>query len=180
MLPSKWVAALLAGLCGVCLASALYGRRPDTEQDLKAHIESERNPVKKAKLEIRLGRLKLNQAEADYNQGNVQQGAALLVEYTNAMEAAWQTLRTSGRNAARQPQGFKELEMVLREGTRRLEDLKQRISYFDRDPIDKTQQVISKERSAVLEALFPTLQSTPKAKPKHFQAPGEASWRLWP
>ncbi len=180
MLPSRWVTAFLAGLCGVCLAGILHGKEHDSEQDLQARIQSERNSVKKAKFEIRLGRLKLNQAEANYNDGNVQQGEALLIEYTKAMEAAWQTLRDSGRNAARQPQGFKELEMALREGTRRLEDLKHRISYFDRDPVDKTQQGISKERSAVLEALFPTLQSAPKAKPRHFVAPGAASWRPWP
>lgn len=180
MLRSKWIAALLICFCGAFLTATLRGGKRDNEEDLKAHIQTEHNPVKKAKLQIRLASLQLNQAETNYNQGQTEQGAALLGAYGSSMQDAWKTLRESGRNAARQPQGFKELELALREGTRRLEDLKHRISYYDRDPVDKVQQALAAEHNAVLKALFPTLESTPKPKSKHAPAPGPPSWRAWP
>ncbi len=177
MLRSRWIVALLICSCGTFLAATARGAKHDNEEELKGRIQNEHNPVKKAKLQIRLGRLQLDQAETNYRQGHVEQGAALLATYAGTMQAAWETLRESGRNAARQPQGFKELELALREGTRRLEDLKHRVSYFDRDPIDKVQQNLASEHNAVLKALFPTLESP---KPKHAPAPGAPSWRHSP
>ncbi len=177
MLRSRWIAALLIGCCGAFLTATLHGRRRDNEDDLKARIQTEHNPVKKAKFQIRLASLQLSQAETSYNQGQTEQGAELLGAYGSSMEAAWQSLRESGRNAARQPEGFKELEMALREGGRRLEDLKHRISYYDREPVDKVQQNLASEHNAVLKALFPTLESP---KPKHAPAPGAPSWRHSP
>jgi hypothetical protein len=173
---SVWVAILSLSLLSPPLATALFGKHHDEEAKLQAHIDRERNPVKKAKLEIRLGRLKLEQAEAAYDQDQVKQGAALLASYERIMQTAWQTLQSSGRNAARQPQGFKELDIALREGLRRLDDLKHRISYYDRDPVEKTNQQLTKERSEVLQALFPTLKPAPQ--PKRFLAPGAVSGRL--
>ena len=134
MLRSRWITALLICFCGAFLTTTLCGGKRDNEEDLKTHIQSEHNPVKKAKIQIRLAKLQLNQAEASYNQGQTEQGAALLGVYASTMQDAWEALRQSGRNGARQPQGFKELELALREGTRRLEDLKHRISYYDREP----------------------------------------------
>ncbi len=180
MLRSRWIAALLICCCGTFLTSTVRGAKHDNAEDLKGRIQNEQNPVKKAKLQIRLGRLQLDQAVTIYGQGEVEQGANLLATYGSTMQAAWTTLRESGRNAARQPQGFKELEMALREGARRLEDLKHRISYFDRDPVDKVQQALAAEHNAVLKALFPTLESAPKPKSKHAPAPGAPSWRRSP
>ncbi|MBZ5565938.1 MAG: hypothetical protein LAP13_26395 [Acidobacteriia bacterium] len=180
MLRSRWITALLICFCGAFLTTTLCGGKRDNEEDLKTHIQSEHNPVKKAKIQIRLAKLQLNQAEASYNQGQTEQGAALLGVYASTMQDAWEALRQSGRNGARQPQGFKELELALREGTRRLEDLKHRISYYDREPVDKVQQTLASEHNAVLKALFPTLESAPKPKSKHSQAPGATSWRPWP
>jgi hypothetical protein len=59
----------LGGLVGAAPAP----RRPDTEADLLARIEREQNPVKKAKLEIRLGRVKLLQAIEAFDGGNVEE-----------------------------------------------------------------------------------------------------------
>ncbi len=177
MLRSKWIVALLVCFCGALVTASARGGKHDYEDDLKAHIQTEHNPVKKARFQIRLARLQLNQAEASYDQGQMEQGAALLGAYESSMQSAWETLRDSGRNAAKQPQGFKELEMALRDGTRRLEDLKHRISYFDRDPVDKVQQALAAVHNAVLKSLFPTLDSTPKPKSRQAPASGATSWR---
>src|SRR5260370_11927521 len=79
-------------------------RRPDTEEDLLARIEHAGNPVKKAKYQTRLGRLKLLQAIDAYEKSNLGEGQRLLGAYVERMHQSWQTLRDSGRRAIHQPQ----------------------------------------------------------------------------
>jgi hypothetical protein len=139
--PSRYFAAALivlglapgAGAQGLAPAPA---RQPDSEPDLLGRLEREQNPVKKAKYQVRLGRIKLLQA-------------------LGRMKGSWQTLRDSGRRAVRQPQGFKELDIALREDARRLEDLKHHVPYTDRDPVEKVAQEVERIRAEVLHALFP-------------------------
>jgi len=136
-------------------AGGLSARQPDKEEDLLARLERERNPVKKAKYEIRLGRLKLHQATDAYDRGSFDQSEQLLSAYLERMKSSWQILRDSGRRAVKQPQGFKELDIELREDWRLLDDLKHRVSYTDRGPIERTAHEVDRIRSEVLHALFP-------------------------
>jgi hypothetical protein len=132
-------------------------RHPETEQELLDRIQREPNPVKKAKLEMRLGRLKMDQAIGAYNQGHIDQGKSLLGTYLDRMRGCWQTLKGSGRNAVKQPQGFRELDIALREDSRTLEDLAHRISYFDRAPVEQTMGEVNRVRAEVIHALFPSV-----------------------
>jgi len=155
---------LLARAAGlVILAGALLGsaaaRTRDTEEQLLARLQSEHNPVRRAKYEMQLGQMKLEQSIEAYEQGNVELGGPLLDAYLERMKDAWQTLHSSGRNAARQPQGFKELDIALRQDSRLLEDLTHRISFYDRGPVEKVAKEIEGIRSEVLRALFPAERS---------------------
>lgn len=141
----------LGGLAGAAPAP----RRPDSEADLLARIEREQNPVKKAKLEIRLGRVKLLQAIEAFDGGNVEECHQLLTAYLERMEGAWATLESSGRQAWRQHQGYRELEIALREDRRYLEDFRHRIPYQDRAPVEKVAKEVDELRNKVLKALFP-------------------------
>jgi hypothetical protein len=159
-------AVVLVIVPGALLGSAMPASTRDSEEQLLARIQSERNPIRKAKDQIRLGRMKLDQAIVAYGQGNAESGERLLAAFLGQMNDAWQTLHNSGRNAARQPQGFKELDIALREDARLLEDLGRRVSYFERVPIVKVEKEVEEVRSEVLRALFPALQ--PSAPGKHF------------
>ncbi len=144
----------------------LLARQPDTEEDLLSRIERERNPVKKAKYEIRLGRVKLFEAIDAYGKGDLERCQALLADYLNRMKSSWETLQSSGRQAVKQPQGFKELDIALREDARLLEDLAHRVPYAERGPVEKTVQEVERMRSEVLRALFP--EPRPAARGKFF------------
>jgi hypothetical protein len=152
------------------------GHSRDSEEQLSARIQSEHNPVRKAKFQIRLARIKLDQAIAAYGEGKTELGAQLLTTFLEGMHSAWQTLHDSGRNAARQSQGFKELDIALREDARLLEDLGHRLSYFDRVPVEKAQKEVEEVRSEVLRALFPGMP-TPEAR-RNYLHPGQepTSW----
>ena len=133
-------AAFLASLSPPAGVYSL-ARQPDTEQDLVARIQRETSPVKKAKYQVRLGRIKLLEAVGSYFE---------------QMKTSWATLRGSGRRPVRQPQGFKDLDIALREDSRTLEDLRHRVPYSDRDPVEKAAQEVEQLRGEVLRALFPS------------------------
>jgi hypothetical protein len=150
---------VLVGLAG----GASPGRRQDNEARLRARLEREQNPVKHAKLEIRLGRLKLFQAMEAFDKGNTAQCQQLLAVYLGRMRSAWATLKGSGRQAWRHPQGFKELDIALREDARFLEDFAHRVPYHDRAPVQKVAREVENLRSEVLKALFPSERPRKKA-----------------
>ena len=146
---------------GILLAgSRVRGR--DTEKQLEERIRTEHNPVKKAKDEIKLADLKLADAVGAYNSGDTQLGAKLVETFVEQMRSAWKTLQESGRKASKEPAGFKELDISLREDLRSLDDLGHKVSYFDRDPLLKAAQETDRLRSEVLQELFPANKPPPK------------------
>ncbi len=136
---------------------AFLRRHQDNEQDLQAHIQREANPIKKAKLEIRLGRLKLIQSMAALDQGNIEEANRLLGVYVETLNDAWQRLKNSGQMAHKNSSGFKELDIELREDGRYLEDLSERVPYNQRDTAKKVVGRVNGLRNEVLQALFPPI-----------------------
>jgi len=156
------LAMLLAGIR--CL-----GR--ETEEQLLQKIQSEQNPVRKAKDEVKLGALQLAQAQDAYGQGKVEAGAKRVGVLVDTMKTAWKILQGSGRQAAKQPEGFRELEIALREEERSLEDLARTVSYFDRAPVESAAQELDRMHAEVIQALFP---GNPPKKGKGQPAPPAA------
>lgn len=137
------------------LARVVCAAGSDTEEQLIQRIQKEQNPVKKAKEEIKLANLKLDQLRGAYSQGHVEAGAKLLGTFMDDMKSSWKTLQNSGRKVTSHPEGFRELEISLRENVRLLQDLGRDVSYFDREPIMNAAQQLDHMRSEVLGALFP-------------------------
>ncbi|MGA3326675.1 MAG: hypothetical protein ABSF45_19595 [Terriglobia bacterium] len=146
---SVWLALVVIVLAGLCAK----GR--ETEEQLQQRIQGEQNPVKKAKDEIKLARLKLTQVQDAYSQGHTEAGAKLLGAFIDAMKSSWKFLQNSGRKASKQPEGFRELDISLRENVRTLQDLGRTVSYFDRAPLMNAAQQLDQMRDEVLHALFP-------------------------
>jgi hypothetical protein len=132
------------------------------EAKLLSKLEREKNPVKRAKLETKLGRLKLQRAFDAYDQGHYDQCWKSLDEYLTRMNNAWADLVASGRQAAKKPDGFKQLEIALRESQRDLHDFETRLTYEEREAAEKVAAQTVQLHSRVLRALFPG--AAPKRK----------------
>jgi hypothetical protein len=139
-------------------------RQPDSEQDLLVRFEREQNPVKKSIGATRLAQLKLQQATDAYAKSDLDQGQKLLGDYLKWVKSSWDLLKSSGRPAERKPQGFKELDIALREDARQFGDLEHRAPFTDREPVTKAAQEAEKIRGEVLAVLFPTGESTAAGK----------------
>jgi hypothetical protein len=156
-----------------CPPSLGAARHADTETDLQARLEREQNPVKKAKYEVRLGRVKLTEAIAAYDKGDLDGCNALAAAYLGQMKSAWQRLRSTGRNALKKPEGFRDLDIALREDARLIADLERRIPYNDRGPLTEVAHEVEQIHGEVLAALFP---SGEPSKPKKHPRGGATRW----
>lgn len=156
------VALTLLGL----LPLPALARRRWTAEELNARIQREDNPVKKAKLVMDLAHLELSQATDAYGKGDYEQGAKLLETYTGNMQQAWTILCQAKRNPVIHPQGFKELEINLREGHRLIQDLAHKVTYDVRDPVLKAESQTVELRNKVILALFPGAKPQDEGKAK--------------
>ena len=149
----------------------LLGSLRQTDEELSSRIEREKNPVKKAKFEIRLGRLKLNYAVEACVKDDHPRCQELLGSFLTLMKSSWDRLEATGRVARKQADGFKELDIALREGGRQLEDIKQRVPYQDMAQIDSVEKETDQLRAKVLRVLFPALDEpeggSRRRKPGH-------------
>jgi hypothetical protein len=172
--------SLILVVVAVGLHPALGARQPESEQDLVGRFERETKPVKKSIYATHLAQLKLQQASDAYAKDDLDQGQKLLDEYLKWVKSSWDVLKSSGRPAERKPQGFKELDIALREDVRQFGDLEHRVPFTDREPVTKAAQEAEKIRGEVLAVLFPAGKSgaageaggpggTP-APPPHFRS----------
>lgn len=155
-------------------------RHHDSVSDLQAKIGRESNPIKRAKLQVRLGRLEMTQAAEAYDHQRFQSGEALLSQSTASMESAWSLLESTGRNPARKPDGFMQLEIGLREEARSLTELRRRVFYLNREPLDAALKALNALHARVLLGLFPGAappggSASPKAKLPAYQTPGKGA-----
>lgn len=127
----------------------------ERESELVSKIAREKNLIKKAKLETKLGRLKMQRAFEAYDEGHFDECWKLLDEYWAQMNDAWSDLVASGRVAAKKPNGFKQLDIALRESRRDLRDFETRVGYEERQAAEKIRIQTENLRARVLMALFP-------------------------
>jgi hypothetical protein len=158
---------LCASSVGIALISAMalvmgttipvLARSHDNETKLMAKLQRETNPVRKAKIEVKLGRLKLHKAFSAYSDGHYDDCWKLLDDYQSYMEKAWADLQASGKNAAKKSDGFKQLDIGLRESRRDMEDFETRITYDERKAVEKIRLKTENLHNRVLTALFPAM-----------------------
>ncbi len=136
-----------------------------TAAQLDLKIGQQKNPVKKAELQMRLARLILQQGIESYDQNHFKAGKAFLGRYLTEAQASWETLKSSRRNAVRQPEGFKQLDIAFTANDRLLGDLRRRIAYPESEAIKKIQEESRAVHGQVLDALFPGLHMRHSARP---------------
>ncbi len=156
------VAACLVVFAGVGGVPPLHAFREDTEEDLLPRIEREHDLVKKAKYEIRLSHLKLVHAGDACQKDDHEACHKLFDAYLELIRSSWKDLQSSGRNAVKQPSGFREVDIALRTDAHALEDMKRRLPFEDRGVLEPVIQEVNKIHDQVFGALFPSGGQRPK------------------
>lgn len=153
----RWVGA---GACVVVLlcpfAWATSGRKKTQEQKLAAKIEREKNPGKKARLQVRLARLKLKEANKAYLDRHFTEGESLLQQYLQQVRHSWNTLQGAKDVVRKHMRALQDLEISLRENDRFLGNLRRAVPYPESEAIKAVAKESSEVHEKVLEVIFPT------------------------
>jgi hypothetical protein len=177
--PSGTPVLTAAVALAILAAPAFLGaKHQESEQELLDRIEHETNIAKKARLQAELATLKLDEAATAFDHDQYESGRKLLDQYTGWIHKAWNVLEESGRDASRKAQGFKDLDISLRENARSLADLAERTPFADRGPIEETAKTADDVHSQVIAALFPggvvEQDAAPTKAPPAEPSPGPA------
>jgi hypothetical protein len=141
----------------LCACLTVTAAEQESREKYEVQFQLERDPVAKAKILAKLGRLEIDQARADLKADKEEQSLADLERYRDQVEGTVQTLSSTGVNAEQHPAGFKELQISLRETLRRIDELILQLPLDKRPWFQAVRSDLTKSQNSLIEALFPTL-----------------------
>jgi hypothetical protein len=90
--------------------------------ELQAHFDRESNSVKKAKLMVKLGEAQFEQARRAGKEGDNNAVDATMEKYRDNVRAALEALKKQHADAERHSNGYRQIEIHVKEGIREVED----------------------------------------------------------
>jgi hypothetical protein len=148
-----------------CGCAARLGRLDDRRS---ARVTSEtkrlakiKDPVEKTQHYIRISQLLIDSIADAARENNFETMSMLLDKYMEVVRSAEETLVSSGRDPAEQPEGFTDLELALREETRRLHDITRSLRVGDRPSIEVASGATASIREELLRLIFPQAVAAP-------------------
>ena len=103
------------------VARATDETRAKELQRERAKLQKVTDPVERAKIGVKISDILIEDVGDAVRKGNIADMQTQLAAYAETIENAHQELVDSGRNAAKKPSGFKELEIALRQQVRKLD-----------------------------------------------------------
>jgi hypothetical protein len=117
-------------------------------------LSRETSAVGKVKALIKISDIHLRTASQDVKKNDFAAAARNLELYKESVENALQTLKSSRRNAQKNPAGFKEFEISLRKQLRVLDDLRSQYSFDQVHTIDVAIAAAKAAQDAMLAEIF--------------------------
>lgn len=93
-----------------------------TLAELQAHFDRENNPVKKAKLLVKLGDAEFEEARRAGREGDNNTVDATMEKYRDNVRTALEALKKQHPDAEKHSNGYRQMEIHLKEGIREVED----------------------------------------------------------
>jgi hypothetical protein len=153
--------ALLVSGCAVRL-----GRLNDNQKAERLALERGRltelsDPVRRTRSYIVISTLLLDFVAGAARDHQSDAMESLLEQYLTAIQSARDTIANSDRDPTRNPAGYKDLELALRQHVRRLEDLSRTLAFDERGGVDRAVIVTTTIRGELIRLLFPQSNLSP-------------------
>ena len=113
------------------------------------------DPVKKAKDVVRQGELQLAQVRREVRDENFDAALRVLRDYRDAIKSAHVGLRASGKDAEKKPNGFKNLQIHIRQNMARLGQTVLTVPVDQREPFEAIRKELDTIDRELIDALFP-------------------------
>ena len=127
-------------------------RRLDDE---RARLIRTTGPVSRTRVQIRISDILISLMSDAIGDADIERLDQRMAEYRSAVTDARDTMLESGRNAANNSAGFRDLEIALRQHDRQLEDIGARLTFEFRESIEQLRDDVAGIRDELLGALFP-------------------------
>ena len=126
-----------------------------TLAELQAHFDRENNSVKKAKLLVKLGEAQFDQARRAGKEGDNNTVDATLEKYRDNARAALDLLKKQHADAEKHSNGYRQMEMNLKEGIREVEDSMLAAPAAYKPPLQIVRQDLIAMDEELIQLLFP-------------------------
>jgi hypothetical protein len=148
--PSGWLSAALAVLALLAPAGA-----QDRMAELKAEYDRAGDPVHKARALAKLGTAQMDKVREEANAGEAERALRILQQYRDEVNAVTAALAATGINAEKHSNGFKQLQICVREAIRRLNDIAFSLPFEQRDPFEAIRNELEGINKRLVHELFP-------------------------
>lgn len=149
-----------------CSVLDITARAQDSLDKHEAEYQSETDPVRKAKLLVKLGSMEIDEARADVKAGDDDKALSQLEHYRDEVHATIDALSGAGLDAERHPAGFKELQIGVRESVRRVDDMVYSVSLDERPAFRAVSADLLDMQNSLMDTLFPSAAQRGKKKEK--------------
>jgi hypothetical protein len=158
----------VAGMA-MMLPAALGAMQPqDRTAESRAKFAHQNDPIQKAKLLEQLGNAQFRQIQTEAGAGNLSVALEILREYHEEAQACEKALDGTGRDPEKHPNGYKQLQISVRESLRRLDDVLVGLSGEEQKPFLEIRNNLDEMNRQLIHELFPRRpenQPTPAPEP---------------
>jgi hypothetical protein len=151
---------LMAG-CGVRLSRMNDQDKAERLATERGRLQELTNPVEKTRSHILISAILLDFAGAAMAENNLDGMRTLLNQYVTTITAARDVMTDSDRDAERNPAGYKDLEVSLRQQIRYLQEMARSVAFDDRAPVEAALNRAETIRDEMIRKIFPRQPSTP-------------------
>lgn len=127
----------------------------------KYEKEKKKDAVHQAKALAKLLPKAVEAAGLEIQTGEVDKGIDLLTHCRDESERVYQALLATGRNPVKKSDGFRQLQIALRESVRGLRGILYQLPFGRRSPVEAVRADMEQLNGQILQKLFPP------PKPKH-------------
>jgi hypothetical protein len=127
----------------------------DRVPELRARFQKEADPVRKAKMLPRLADAQFSEIQNQIAAGNLSDAAAIASEVRDEAHAAQEGLDGKKRDPEQHPDGYRQLQISVRESVRRLDDILIGQVADDQKPFQEIRDDLDKMDRQLIHQLFP-------------------------
>ena len=154
---------------GFVLVALVAGSLPaqDRTAQLRSRFEKETDPVHKARMVALLADSEFREMHEKIDTGDVAAAADIAGRVRDEAQASKKLLDAKSRDAEAHPEGYKQLEISVRESVRRLDDIMVSLAKDEQGPLAEVRKDLDELDRLMIQQLFPKRpEAAPKTEPE--------------
>jgi hypothetical protein len=147
----------IRGFVGSMAMAFLFLPLPQQEHlgQYKSQFDNEKDPVRKAKILVKLTESQFQQIRAEADSGKQEEGLKDLETLRDECVATHRALKSQGLDPERKSAGYKELEISVRESLNRLREILAGLGGEDEKQYARVRSQLEELNSELIKELFP-------------------------